>query len=245
MVTVVTVVYNNVKHVRDAILSVISQEYPHIQHVVIDGGSTDNTVEIIQEYSSQISVFLSEPDKGMYDALNKGIARSCGDIVGFLHSDDLFRDPNVLENIVTAFNDPEVDVAYGDLNYVSASDPNRVIRRWRSGSFSPRKLAWGWMPPHPTLFLRRSLYEQIGGFNTRYRIAADYDHILRVFSRQNLKSEYIPQVLVKMRVGGLSNRSFRNIVQKSKEDYRVLKENNIGGIGTLLWKNISKIPQFF
>jgi len=212
--------------------------------VVIDGGSTDDTIEVIQEYSNQISVFLSEPDEGMYYALNKGIARSRGDIVGFLHSDDLFNDPNVLENIATAFDDPEVDVAYGDLNYVSESDPNRVIRKWQSGNFSPRKLAWGWMPPHPTLFLRRLLFDQIGGFNTRYRIAADYDHILRVFSMPDLRSAYIPQVLVKMRVGGLSNRSLRNIMQKSKEDYRVLRENNIGGIGTLLCKNISKIPQF-
>jgi glycosyltransferase involved in cell wall biosynthesis len=244
-ISVITVVYNNRETIADALNSVLGQTGAEFELIVIDGGSTDGTLEILDEFEGQIDTLVSEPDDGMYYALNKGIAKANGDVVGFLHSDDLFSDSNVLSDVVSAFADPEVVVAYGDLHYVGHSDPDRIIRRWRAGSFSSRKLAWGWMPPHPTLYLRRSLYEQVGGFNTQYRIAADYDHILRVFSLPNLKPVYIPRVLVKMRTGGQSNSSIRNVISKSKEDFRVIKKNNVGGIGTLLWKNISKIPQFF
>jgi glycosyltransferase involved in cell wall biosynthesis len=244
-VSIITATFNNCETIVDSLNSTISQQGAEFELIVIDGGSTDGTIEVLDGIGGQIDTLVSESDDGMYDALNKGIARASGDIVGFMHSDDLFSDSNVLSDVVSAFADPEVVVAYGDLHYVGQSDPNRIIRRWRAGNFSSRKLAWGWMPPHPTLYLRRSLYEQVGGFNTQYRIAADYDHILRVFSLPNLKPVYIPRVLVKMRTGGQSNSSIRNVISKSKEDFRVIKKNNVGGIGTLLWKNISKIPQFF
>ena len=188
---------------------------------------------------------ISEPDKGIYDALNKGIARSTGDVIGLIHSDDFFADEKVLERVAAAFSDPDIDAVYGDLEYVAAADPTRVVRRWRAGNFTPRKLAWGWMPPHPTLFMRRRVFEAHGAYDASYHIAADYDAILRWFGQGGIRTAYIPEVLVKMRLGGKSNRSLRSIFRKSLEDYRALRSNKVGGIGALAAKNLSKLPQFF
>ena len=212
--------------------------------MVIDGGSTDGTIEILSHYANRIAVLVSERDAGIYDALNKGIQRASGDVVGFLHSDDFFADSSVLSRIAAAFSDPVVDTVYGDLVYVRRDDPDKVVRYWRAGTFSRARLGWGWMPPHPTFYVRRSVYKRLGGFDTRYPIAADYDTVLRFLGQANLRAAYISEVLVKMRLGGVSNRSLGNILRKSKEDYLVLRRNGIGGLGAVVWKNLSKVGQF-
>jgi len=187
---------------------------------------------------------ISEPDSGIYDALNKGVRNATGDVVGLMHSDDFFAHDKVLETVVDAFTRTGADAVYGDLDYVAADDTARVIRHWKSKDFAPRILAQGWMPPHPTLFVRRDAMMRLGLYNTDYRIAADYEAILRWFGKGKLKPAYVPEVLVKMRVGGESNRSFERILRKSREDYRALRTNGVGGVGTLAWKNLSKLPQF-
>ena len=188
---------------------------------------------------------LRKPDNGIYDALNKGIARAHGDVVGFLHADDIYADADVLARIAAAFADPAVEAVYGDLVYVRKEDTGKVVRYWRSRPFSRRQLAWGWMPPHPTFYVRRELYQRFGAFDTTYRIAADYDCMLRLLTRLQGRVFYLPEVLVRMRLGGAGNRSPANIIRKSYEDYLALRRNNLGGAGALAWKNLSKIRQFF
>jgi glycosyltransferase len=221
-----------------------TQRYQSVEHVIVDGASTDGTWEVVQAHDSPRKLAVSEPDQGIYDALNKGIARSSGEVIGFLHADDVFADAEVLERVVEAFSDPAVEVVYGDLQYVHRNDVSRVIRHWRSAPFTPTKLARGWMPPHPTLYVRSSVYERLGGFDTSYRIAADYDFIVRLFTQPGLRAVYLPHVLVKMRMGGASNRSLANVIQKSREDLRALRRHRVGGIGALAWKNLSKLAQF-
>ena len=231
--------------IADCLASVAGQSYPDREHIVIDGASTDGALAILEAHRAQLAVLISEPDRGTYDALNKGIARASGEVIGFLNADDLYADPEVLARIATAFADPAVDAVYGDLVYVSQADTDRVIRYWRAGEYRPSRLHWGWMPPHPTLYLRRALYERHGVFDLHYQIAADYDLMLRVLSRLTGRVVYLPQVLVRMRLGGISNHQLRNILRKSWEDYQALRTNRMGGLGALAWKNLSKVPQFF
>lgn len=244
-ISIITAVYNRVESVGQSLESLQSQTYKNFEHVVVDGASTDGTVALLNSHRDRIAVLVSERDKGIYDALNKGLALATGDIVGLMHSDDFFASNRVLEKIAAAFDDPHVDGVYGDLDYVAKDDPRRIIRRWRSGEYNQRKLARGWMPPHPTLFLRRSVIEKWGGFDTSFRIAADYDQMLRYLAKGNIRVAYIPEVLVKMRVGGESNRSFSRILRKSKEDYLALRKNHVGGILALVMKNLGKLGQFF
>lgn len=243
-ISVITAVYNNRDTIAQALDSALAQDHVDVELIVIDGGSTDGTLEILQGYADRLAVLVSEPDRGIYDALNKGIAQASGEVVGFLHSDDVFAEAGVLSRIGAAFADPKVDAAYGDLLYVKKDDPSRVVRTWRAAKFSRSKLARGWMPPHPTFYVRRSVYEQLGGYDTAYRIAADYDFVLRLLGRGGVRAAYIPEVLVKMRVGGASNRSLKNILRKSREDYRALRNSGVGGLRALAWKNLSKLPQF-
>lgn len=243
-ISLITAVYNNRSTIADTLESVFCQTFQNVELIVIDGGSTDGTVEVLHRYSDRISVLVSEPDQGIYDALNKGIRHSSGNVVGFLHSDDLFADSHVLNQIVSGFSNQDVGAIYGDLQYVRKNDISRVIRYWKAGEFKQHKLAYGWMPPHPTLYVRRSLYEKVGGFDTKFRIAADYDFILRLFLLPDLNPMYIPKVLVKMRVGGASNRSLSNVLRKSYEDLEALRMNRVGGVGALFWKNVSKLGQF-
>lgn len=243
-ISVITAVYNNRETIAAALDSVLGQKGVDLELLVIDGGSSDGTLEVLRAYADRLDVLVSEPDRGIYDALNKGLQRASGDVVGFLHSDDLFADAGVLSRVAAAFAAPGVDAAYGDLLYVRKDKPEQVVRYWRAGSFSRRALARGWMPPHPTLYVRRALYMQHGLFDTSFRIAADYDFVLRLLGREGIEVRYLPEVLVKMRVGGASNRSLGNILLKSREDLRALRRNGVGGVGALLWKNLSKIPQF-
>lgn len=246
-ISVISVTWNCVATVGDCLASVGAQNYSNREHVVIDGGSRDGTVELLESKRSQLAVLVSEPDKGIYDALNKGIARSTGDVVGFLHADDLYAYPDVLADVATAFDDPSVCAVYGDLQYVKKQDTSHVVRHWQSSPFSTRRLGMGWMPPHPTLYVRREWYERIGGFDTRYRIAADYFSVLQLFSQPGFKAVYLPKVMIQMRMGGASNRSLTNMIRKSQEDYDALRRSGFGafsGLRTLAAKNLSKISQF-
>lgn len=243
-ISVITAVFNSRETIAAALDSVLGQSGANVELVVIDGGSNDGTLEILRTYADRLNVLVSEPDGGIYDALNKGIQRSTGEVVGFLHSDDLFADAGVLSRITAAFADPGVGAVYGDLLYVRKDNPDQAVRYWRSGAFSDRRLGWGWMPPHPTLYVRRGFYDSHGLFDTSFRIAADYDLVLRLLGTGRVGVRYIPEVLVKMRMGGASNRSLRNLLRKSSEDLKALKRNGIGGWGALIWKNLSKLPQF-
>lgn len=243
-ISVITAVFNNRDTVAVAIDSVLSQDCENVELIVIDGGSTDGTLDVLKTFADQIGVLVSEPDQGIYDALNKGIQHATGDVVGFLHSDDLFNDNQALIKIATAFEEPRIDATYGDLVYVRKNDLSKVVRYWRAGAFSPIQLRRGWMPPHPTFYVRRSVYTRLGGFDLSYRIAADYDCMLR-FLKHGVHLRYVPEVLVRMRMGGTSNRSPMNLIRKSAEDLRALRSNSVGGFGTLLLKNVRKLPQFF
>lgn len=243
-ITIITAVYNRAETIGQALESVAAQDYRDVEHIVIDGASTDGTLVEIKNRARPGMRVISEPDEGIYDALNKGIAAATGDVVGLMHSDDFFAYSDVLSDVAHSFEDTGADAVYGDLDYVSASDPGKIIRSWKSGAFSRRKIARGWMPPHPTLFVRREVFDRLGVYDTSYRIAADYDAILRWFGKGGITPAYLPKVLVKMRVGGESNRSIERILRKSREDYRALRSSGVGGIGALAWKNLSKLPQF-
>ena len=194
-ISVITAVYNRADTIEQALDSVHAQTWPHIEYVVIDGGSTDGTLQILNDRREMISVLVSEPDSGIYDALNKGFSHSTGDIIGLRPSDDFYAAERVLERVSEAFDEPAVDDGYGDLDYVAKDDPSRIIRRWRSGAYSCNKLAWGWMPAHPTLYLRRRVIDKWGVFDTRFRIAADYDVMLRYLAQGKIRLTYIPEVL--------------------------------------------------
>lgn len=250
-ISIITAVFNRVDSIADAVQSVQDQSWHNLEHVVVDGASVDGTIQVLMTCLKESNragyeaIFVSERDHGIYDALNKGLALATGEVIGFMHSDDFYADTDILDCVATAFSNPAVEAVYGDLDYVSKYNSKRIIRRWRSGVYSPLKLARGWMPPHPTLFLRRSVIERWGGFDTEYRIAADYDAILRYFAKGKIRPVYIPKVLVKMRLGGESNRSLSRIWLKTREDYRALRSNGVGGIGALIGKNVSKLGQFF
>ncbi|MGB2742328.1 MAG: glycosyltransferase family 2 protein [Cognaticolwellia sp.] len=243
-VSIITATYNSESTIIDTIKSLESQTYMDIEYIIVDGLSTDSTIELIKERSSRVSTFIIEKDKGIYDALNKGLAAATGDIVGFLHSDDLFASDSSVSNLVAAF-EPGSDAIYADLEYVSKQDLNKVVRLWRSGTFNLTKIRSGWMPPHPTFYMKTSLYKKLGGFNLNYKIAADYDSLLRYLWINKIKVSYLPEVLIKMRVGGASNRSLTNIYKKSLEDISALKLNRVPVFRAFIIKNLSKLPQFF
>lgn len=241
--SIITAVYNNKAEIGGAIKSVAAQKNVEIEHIVMDGGSKDGTAELIEEIKTNIVNFESSKDSGIYDALNKGIAKSKGDIIGILHSDDLFSDENVLKDVLDKFNEG-YDGVYADLDYVSKDNTSHIIRRWKTGTFDAFQLKLGWMPPHPTLFLKRSVYENVGNFNLTYRIAADYDFMLRVLAK-DYKIAYLPRTIVKMRIGGVSNRNFKSIIKKSKEDFAIASNYFSAPALTVLSKNVRKVNQLF
>lgn len=244
-ISVITAVYNRAETIGGTIASVQAQTYSDVEHVIQDGGSYDGTLEIVSELAGASAVIVSERDHGIYDAINRGIARATGDVVGLMHSDDFFASNEVLAKVADALADPSVQGVYGDLQYVASDNPARVVRYWRSGHFTHARLKQGWMPPHPTLYLRREVFEEFGLYDTSFSIAADYDAMLRFMATGKIKLAYIPEVLVRMRLGGESNRSLEQILKKSREDYRAIRKNRVGGLGTLAAKNLSKINQFF
>jgi len=248
LISIVTCVYNNAAEIRGAVESVLNQRGVDIEYIVVDGASTDGTLEILQGYGSRIHKLVSAPDRGIYDGLNCGVGLASGDYVGFLHSDDLFTDERSLHRLFAPLDNLATEAwpaaIYGDLVYVDKQRPDRVIRYWRSGPFNPRKLRDGWMPPHPSLYVRRDVMLTTGPFDIQLRIAADYRFMLQLFS-QPLRFEYVPGVVVRMRTGGASNRSLKALLRKSREDCDALRAAGIAPLRALLLKNLSKLPQFF
>jgi glycosyltransferase len=242
-ITIITVSYNSAATIADTMRSVAQQSHSEIEHIVIDGGSKDDTLAVVKAEGSRIVRVVSEPDKGIYDAMNKGLRLATGEFVGFLNADDMLATSDTVANIVVAAT-ARVDVVYGDLLYVNKDRPSEVVRFWNSGPFIPNSLRYGWMPPHPTLYVRRSVQQVLGLFDLRLRIAADYDFMLRCLSKPGIVVAYLPEVLIHMRTGGTSNRSLRALVTKSREDLFALRKNQVGGWFTLLCKNARKLPQF-
>lgn len=247
-ISIVTATWNCAETITDCLTSVALQTLDYKEHIIIDGLSTDGTIDVIERHAEQVAIFKSAPDKGIYDALNKGIQLASGDVVGFLHADDFYATKNLLFKVAIAFQDMTVCAVYGDLEYVRKNDTTKVVRRWKSKSFKKSDLALGWMPAHPTLFVRREWYERIGGFDESYHISADYLSILQLFNQPGFKAVYIPEVFVKMRLGGASNKSLKALVRKTLEDWRALRSCGFSLAGAargIFWKNLTKVRQFF
>ena len=242
-ITIITVSYNSAATIVDTLQSVARQSHPDIEHIVIDGGSSDRTLALISTEGRHVAHVLSEPDKGIYDAMNKGLRLATGEFVGFLNADDMLASNDAVAQIAAAAASGS-QVVYADLVYVDKDRPTDVIRYWISGAFDVSRLRYGWMPPHPTLYVHRATLGALGQFDTRLRIAADYDFMLRCFTRVGVQVAYVPQVLVRMRTGGASNRSLAALRNKSREDLHALRKNGVGGWFTLLCKNARKLPQF-
>lgn len=236
-VSLITVTYNASDHVRDCIESVLSQTHSDLEYIVIDGASSDNTMEIIREYSDRISHLISEPDDGLYDAMNKGIALATGDIVGILNADDLYSHKGVISKVVDVFNITDCDATFGDLVYFKTEEPDKITRFFPGKGFHPRQFAKGIMPPHPTFFVKRSLYESFGRFDTQFDICADFDLMVRFLYQNHATYTYIPEVLVRMRTGGSSTQGIQSTLTINKEMLRSCKQN---GIATSLPKIYSK-----
>lgn len=245
--SIITATFNSENSIERCLNSVMESNINNYEHIIVDGDSKDKTINIIkkhQKINSNIK-FISESDKGIYDALNKGVIMSTGDIIGFLHSDDFFQTKSILSELIKSVEKENLDGIYGDLNYVNGDNPPKIIRRWRSNDFNLSLLKRGWMPPHPTLFLKKEVYEKYGLFNLNYKISADYDFMLRILKVGSLRVQYFPKVITSMQLGGASNKNLKNILIKMKEDLKILKNNNIGGLMSLLLKNIRKLKQFF
>ena len=222
----------------------VNQEYKSVEYIIIDGGSTDDTLQIVEKYKSKIAVLVSEKDKGIYDAMNKGIAFATGDIIGILNSDDFYPDPHVLSKIVNEFK-PEIDGVYADLVYVDPGNTARITRTWKSGDYQIGMFLKGWMPPHPTFFVRKEVYDKYGTYALNLRSAADYEFMLRVIHKHGIKLAYLPETIVRMRAGGASNASLKNRIKANKEDRLAWKMNDLRPqLFTHLRKPLSKIFQF-
>jgi glycosyltransferase len=242
--TVITVCYNSEKHLASTIGSVASQIYGNVEYIVVDGLSKDNTVNIIRSLEGKISRWISEPDHGLYDAMNKGIALATGDVVGFLHSDDFFSNDHVIGKMAEVFARTGADAVYGDIRYVDQSDASKVLTSRKYGQYKRWKMQLGWHPPHPAFYVKREFLVNGGLFDTSFSIAADYDLMLRLLIGKKIRAEYIPEVLVKMRVGGVSNRTMPNVRKKWREDYRCMRKNHFGTPLTIFLKTMRPVAHF-
>lgn len=244
--SVITVCFNAARTIEDTLRSVAAQTYPEIEHIVVDGASTDGTAAIVERHRAGLGAFVSERDRGLYDAMNKGIALARGDYVGFLNADDVYADAGVVGRMAAACTAASADACWGDLVYVKADDLAAVVRYWRSSAFDARTLSAGWHPPHPTLYVRRTLLDSLGGFDTGYRFHADFDLMTRLFLTRGLRTVYLPEILVRMRVGGHTNRSLANVVRGNLESLKVVRKHGVAsGPGFLVRKLVSRLPQFF
>ena len=243
-ISIITVVWNNAKTIKDAINSVLNQSYKDIEYIVIDGASTDGTIAILQSYGDKIK-FISEKDNGLYDAMNKGIRMATGDVVGILNSDDFYASNKILQIVADEFLKGNIDSVYANLEYIDANDPKRVIRYWRSKKYQEGLFRSGWHPAHPTFFVKKEIYEKYGVFDLSFKIAADYELMLRFFEKYKIISSYVDEVFVKMRIGGESNKSIKNIIKANMESYKAWKANGLY-INPLVFllKPFSKIIQF-
>ena len=243
-ISIITATFNSAATVKDTLACVQRQDHPDVEHIIVDGASIDNTLAIVAGFS-HVSKIVSEKDRGIYDAMNKGIGLATGDIIGILNSDDIYIDPTVLSEVARVFADPEVMTVYADLQYVDANDPSRIRRTWVAGPFKKKNFYYGWMPPHPTFFVRKEVYRQAGLFSTDLRSAADYELILRVLLKYGFSVRYLPRVIVKMRVGGMSNASLNNRLRANKEDRLAWKLNGLKpNFFTLYLKPLRKLHQF-
>lgn len=236
-ISIITVAYNASETIRDTIESVLAQSYPNIEHVIIDGGSSDGTVEIVESYGDRVAKFVSELDQGMYDAMNKGIRLATGDLIAILNADDFYSNHNVVATVVDQFNQHCVDAVFGDLVYVKRTDPTKIVRYYSSAYFNPDRFAYGWMPAHPTFFVKRWAFDRYGFFKTDYKIAADYELLIRFLAIQRLPYRYLPQVMVNMRTGGTSTANLSSNWILNREIVRGCLEN---GIQTNMTKVLSK-----
>ena len=243
-ISIITVTYNASDHLRDCLDSVREQDID-VEHILIDGASTDATLNILDAYKDRLAHVISEKDEGMYDALNKGIGLATGDVIGILNADDFYFSKDTLSRVADAFSDEHVDAVYGDLVYVDRNNTEKVVRAWRSGEYRPRKFYQGWMPPHPTFFVRHRMYQQYGLFNPELGTAADYELMLRMLLKHGIHAAYIPEVLVKMRSGGVSNQSFKNRLKANLMDRKAWTVNDLSPYPWTLWmKPIRKIGQW-
>lgn len=238
-VSIVTVCFNSATTIADTLRSVAGQRGAEFEHIIVDGASTDGTLDILAHHDNHIAKIVSEPDKGIYDAMNKGLALVTGEIIGFLNADDVYVHESVLERVAGIMARKDLDALFGDAEFVRSDRPDQPVRRYRSARFHPERIAWGWMPAHPTLFLRRHLYERFGTFQTDYRIAGDFELVARMFRGGKLAYYHLPEVLVRMRTGGVSTRGWRNTILLNREVLRACREN---GIQTSLPKILSKYP---
>jgi glycosyltransferase involved in cell wall biosynthesis len=244
-VSVITAVYHNQAFIKDAIESVLSQKEVELEYIIVDGGSNDGTVEVVKQYGKRIHHFISEPDEGVYFAINKGITLATGDIIALLHSDDFYTHPYVLSQVVEAFGKSKCDAVYSNLYYVRGLNTNKIVRLWDSGEYKPNDFFLGWMPPHPAFFVKRDLYQKFGAFNTSLKSAADYELMLRFIHKQNISLSYIPKFFVKMRTGGTSNRTLFNRLRANLEDRKAWHINGLKPKWyTLLLKPAIKLRQY-
>lgn len=244
-VSIITVCFNSATTIEGTLKSVISQDYSNIEYIIIDGHSTDDTLKIIDQYKQKISTLVTEKDEGIYFALNKGIALATGDVIGILHADDFYPDTAIVSKVVQAFTAQSVDTLYGDLQYVERHESSKVVRHWKAGNYNRDLFLKGWMPPHPSFFVKRNCYEKYGAFNTLLKSSADYELMLRFLYKHHCSTFYIPEVLVKMRVGGQSNKSLANRIQANREDKKAWKLNGLDPhLLTFIRKPLSKLKQF-
>ena len=246
-ISVVTVCYNSASTIEDTIISVSSQSHQNVEYIIVDGGSDDGTVELIRRHADKVARYVSEPDNGIYDAMNKGIAMVSGDIIGFLNADDVYADNYALEKVVGVFADPSVDACYSNLVYVAPENLDKVIRYWESCDYKNGLFEKGWVPAHPTFFVRKSIYEKFGNFDLNYKLAADYELMTRFMVSHKIKTKYIPAVLVKMRLGGATNKSLANIFKQNHEIIKACKKNgiNFSIANFFVPKFYFKLRQFF
>jgi glycosyltransferase involved in cell wall biosynthesis len=243
--SVITVCYNSASTIEETIRSVASQRHRNLEHIIVDGGSTDETPAIIARHRQHIATLVSERDHGMYDAMNKGIARATGDAIGFLNADDVYSDDAVTAQIASVFEHEDLDACYGDLVYVDRMRPERVVRYWKSRPYAEGLLAKGWMPAHPTFFVRANIYRTYGGYNLSYRRQADFEMVVRFFLKARIRTVYIPRVLVRMRSGGASS-GVVHIIRGNIEAYRACRENGLNVSPFFIVRKIlSRVPQFF
>lgn len=240
IISVITVAYNAVDTIEETIQSVRSQLGVELEHIIIDGGSKDGSREIIESYEDDLACWISEPDKGIYDAMNKGISRATGDVIGFLNADDTYKENTVLQRISRELLTTGYDACFGDLIYVASDNISKTLRHYDSSYFTPQSIASGIMPAHPTLYVRRHVFEKYGGFDTSYKIAGDFDFVAKVFGRHKISYSYIPAVLVIMKMGGVSTRSWKSNIQLNNEIVRSCKSN---GIQTNLLRIYLKYPR--
>jgi glycosyltransferase involved in cell wall biosynthesis len=244
-VSIITAVLNGEKTIHDCVRSIAAQTYGDIEHIVVDGGSTDRTLSIIDKMGSNETVVISEPDDGLYDAMNKGIKLSTGDVIGILNCDDMYNDENVVGSVVNCLSEKGVDTCYGDLVYVDCKDASSRVRYWKSGTFNKERFRIGWMPPHPTFFVRRDVYGKYGTFDLNFPLAADYELMLRFLYKYNVSASYIPKCLVKMRTGGRCHPGLINTSNNIIENYRAWKVNGLkSNLFTFLMKPLHKIFQY-